>query len=100
MRRTVDGGDWPTWRSDGEEIYYVDSVGQVIAVPVGWRNESYERVPEFGVPQVLFRAEFKDHADRQYDTLDGETFLLSRIVLEGARDPPTLVQNWNRGLRP
>ena len=36
----------------------------------------------------------KEHEDRQFDTLDGETFLLNRLVLQGAHDPLTLLQNW------
>ena len=93
-RVSVDGGDWPTWRSDGNEIYYVDPAGRLTAVPVGWRDGEDGRVPEFGAPQPLFSVDLKNHDDRQYDTLDGETFLINRVVFEGADQPLTLIQNW------
>jgi Tol biopolymer transport system component len=90
-RVSVNGGDWPAWRDDGGEIYYVDPQGQMIATPIAWRADG---VPEFGEREVLFRTEFKEHGDRQYDVIDGKTFLLNRLVLEGADQPLTLVQGW------
>ncbi len=59
-----------------------------------WIDGEAGRVPEIGVPQPLFRSEFKEHEDRQYDTRDGQTFLLNRLVADSLRDPLTLVQNW------
>ena len=88
----MNGGRWPAWRDDGGEIYYVDPQGQMIAVTVASGEDG---VPEFGDGEVLFRAEFKDHGDRQYDVIDGETFLLNRLVMEGANQPLTLVQGWH-----
>jgi Tol biopolymer transport system component len=90
-RVSVNGGDWPAWRADGGEIYYVDPQGQMIATPIAW---SADGVPELGEREVLFRTEFKEHGDRQYDVIDGETFLLNRLVREGTDQPLTLVQGW------
>jgi Tol biopolymer transport system component len=93
-RASVDGGDWPAWHEDGGELYYVDRGGHLVALPVTWRESEQGRTPEFGQPEVLFREEFKGHEDRQFDTIDGKTFLLNRVLRRGERDPMTLLQNW------
>jgi len=31
---STDGGDYPRWRGDGRELYYVDANGRLLAVPV------------------------------------------------------------------
>ena len=90
-RVSTNGGGWPAWRNDGAELYYIDPQGQMIAVPVAYGEDG---APEFGDGEVLFRAEFKGHDDRQYDVIDGETFLLNRVLVEGADRPLTLVQGW------
>jgi hypothetical protein len=93
-RVSVDGGDWPAWREDGNEIYYIDPGSMLVAVPVLWREDGGVLAPDFGAPESLFRVDIRIHFDRQYDTRDGQTFLLNRVFLAGARDPLTLVQNW------
>ncbi len=93
-RVSVGGGDWPAWRSDGAELYYVGPDGWLTAVPVDWIESSEGREPTFGTPERLFRFESKWHHDRQWDTRNGEVFLLNRLVRTGTRTPLTVVQGW------
>ena len=48
----------------------------------------------FGQPQKLFRVDLKlENRSRQFDTLDGETFIVNRARRSGSRTPLTLVLN-------
>ena len=39
----------------------------------------------------------KVHRNRQYDTFDGQTFLVNVNLRDGVRTPLTVVQNWANG---
>ena len=56
----------------------------------------------FGRPEVLFQVDMKRLENRQYDTLDGETFIVNRNRRTGSTTPLTLVLNvdLDEGLRP
>jgi serine/threonine-protein kinase len=96
-RVSTDGGRTPVWRRDGGEIYYVDAEARITAVTV--RSSSGDLV--FGPPRALFRVELKKAAGQaQFDTLDGETFLVNRTRRSGSRSPLTLVLNVNFEARP
>jgi hypothetical protein len=75
-------------------VFYVAPDNRLMAVPIEWREDEGQRVPDLGTPQPLFRVDSKLHSDRQYDTLDGQRFLINRIDRTGAADPLTLVQGW------
>ena len=94
------GGQMPMWRPDGKELFYLTFDGRMTAVPVlGLGQEGAAGAAlELGVPEVLFRVDIKEHSGRQYDTLDGQRFLVNRDVHAGATDPLTLVMNWSQGL--
>jgi Tol biopolymer transport system component len=90
------GGHMPSWRHNRREIYYVSIDRKLMAVPV-------KLEPEFdaGAPHALFEAHVRTEsvvAAKQYDTLDGERFLLNRSVGEQGSLPMTLVQNWIEGI--
>jgi len=91
-RVSTDGGRTPVWRRDAGEIYYVDADERITAVTV--RSSSGELV--FGRPRALFRVELKKEMSQpQFDTLDGETFVVNRTRRSGSRSPLTLVLNVN-----
>ncbi len=76
-----DGGNEPTWRGDGKELFYRNGHKMM--------SVSIETEPEFraGPPQVLFEAEYDLHPfdDRNYDvTQDGQRFVM--IQSEGLTD--------------
>jgi serine/threonine protein kinase/Tol biopolymer transport system component len=96
----ANGGKWrvsgasvgiaPRWRADGTEIFYVDEIGRIIAVPVELGDDS----PEFGVPQVLFQTGGLGRA--QYEVRrDGTRFLVPVRTESRQGDVPlSVVLNW------
>ena len=94
---SVNGGSRPRWRSDGNELYYVEGT-TLMAVPV-----STEQRFTLGQPQALF--ESPDLAaptgrGAQYDVSpDGQRFVMVAPVQVGSDEeaaPPTIrvVENW------
>ena len=91
-RVSTDGGRTPVWRRDGGEIYYVDADERITAVTVRPSPGDLQ----FGRPRALFHVKLKkDPIRAQFDTLDGETFLVNRARRSGSRSPLTLVLNVN-----
>jgi Tol biopolymer transport system component len=89
LRVSADGGNFPRWRGDGRELYYVDDNGRMMAVPVALGAQ-----PTIGAPEALFQALLEEAADTQYDvTPDGQRFLLNRTLIED-RVPVSVVLGW------
>ena len=89
LRVSADGGNFPRWRGDGRELYYVDDNGRMMAVPVALGAQ-----PTIGAPEALFQALLEEAADTQYDvTSDGQRFLLNRTLIED-RVPVSVVLGW------
>jgi Tol biopolymer transport system component len=88
---STDGGDSPTWRDDGGEIYFVNHSSEMVAVPIrGGKDGSALRL---GPPEVLFKTDLRGGSWLDYDTIDGEVFLLNRRVPEPESITLTLVIN-------
>ena len=88
------GGIFPAWRADGKELYYLDSSGALVAVPIAVNGS----VLEPGAPVVLFPTSiFGGGVDtqqgRQYDVAPEGRFLIN-TMLESAAAPITLILNW------
>ena len=88
------GGVKPMWGPDGSELFYVDSTGRLMRVPVVTEPTfSAER------PEVLFEASYfmGDYA-RNYDiSADGQRFLMIKELDTEAAPPPEqihVVINW------
>jgi Tol biopolymer transport system component len=89
LRVSSDGGNFPRWRGDGRELYYVDDNGLLMAVPIELGAK-----PTVGAPEVLFQARLEEAADPQYDvTADGQRFLLNHTLIED-RVPLSVVLGW------
>ncbi|MFQ5641579.1 MAG: hypothetical protein ACE5IR_26695 [bacterium] len=91
-----DGGNEPTWRGDGKELFYRNGY-KMMAV-------SIQAEPEFraGTPQLLFEAEYDLHRydDRNYDvTRDGQRFAM--VQSEGTSEAAQIhvVVNWFEELK-
>jgi Tol biopolymer transport system component len=83
------GGIMPLWRPDGRELFYLDSLGRLVAVAIA---PGAELQP--GAPTPLFAARVEDALDRQYDvSVDGQRFLLNRTANRDA-EPITVVLDW------
>ncbi len=82
------GGDQPTWRGDGKEIFYVAPNGQMMAVAVNLSGGSME----LGAARPLFGS-IPPPLGHVYDvSKDGQRFLV-RVEVQ-ADEPLTLVENW------
>jgi Tol biopolymer transport system component len=87
-RRVSSGaGIVPRWRRDGQELFYVDDGGQLVAVPVIRRGTSLD----FGTPRVLFK--LPEGLDGIFEPApDGQRFLVTRAV--GDAGPISVILNW------
>lgn len=90
------GGTFPAWSPDGQEVYYLDPAGNLLAVPIIAIGDTVEA----GAPVVLFATHiFGGGADNglgpQYDVAPDGRFLINTEVGESATNPITLIQNWN-----
>jgi Tol biopolymer transport system component len=88
-RVSIAGGAGPVWSADGDELFFSRDGSQVLAVAV--RPSADGSSLAFGEPVPLFEVPLKDHRIRQFDTRDGETFVVNRSVGDLETAPLTLV---------
>ena len=82
----------PRWRRDGQELFYVDERGQLVAVPVVRGGASLD----FGTPRVLFK--LPDGSDGTFEPApDGQRFLVTKAVADAS--PITVILNWRPAAR-
>ena len=105
MRCLHGRGNLPRWRSDGKELYYVDT-GTIFSVSVSSNGDALT----FGTPQPLFDSKMSTatHAPSSMPfhnyavSPDGKTFFIARPAL-GNRTadeiPLTVVLNWTSLLK-
>ena len=98
---STDGGAFAAWRRDGQELYYLDPSGAMMAVSISVTGNKL--VP--GSPQMLFRTRIY-HGGRdlqqgkQYDVAADGRFLINTELDDDAATPITLIQNWSPRARP
>jgi len=98
------GGDFPRWRRDGKELYFIAADQQLRAVPVKTGSGSSGAF-EPGAPQPLFRMEpavtIPTASSPYLPAANGERFLVNvQAGGEGTQAPPiTVVLNWTAGLK-
>jgi eukaryotic-like serine/threonine-protein kinase len=89
------GGDYPTWRRDGRELFYLSADQKLMAVEVR-RGASFE----VGVAKVLFDLRKVNAEYDTYDvTRDGQRFLFVTSLEQAFATPFTVVLNWAADLR-
>jgi serine/threonine-protein kinase len=91
---STDGGILPAWRADGNELYYLNPAGAMMAATITASGSSLQP----GAPVMLFPTRiFGGGADiqfgRQYDVSEDGRFLINSMLNEAAA-PITLLQNW------
>jgi dipeptidyl aminopeptidase/acylaminoacyl peptidase len=85
------GGEDPTWRADGKEIFYVSSKGTLMAAGIAADASGLEGAP----PKELFRITGGSYTAAP----DGQRFLAASGVVDPSTAPVTVVLNWTRGLK-
>jgi Tol biopolymer transport system component len=89
------GGNYPRWRGDGNEIFYLAPDNKLMAAAVNGRGTSFE----VGAVRPLFDTR-QAGVRYAYDvTADGQRFLVNTAVEEADAAPITVVVNWTAGMR-
>jgi serine/threonine protein kinase len=94
------GGILPTWRPDGNELYYLNPAGAMMAVPITVTGSTAEP----GVPVALFPTRIVGggvdaQQGRQYDVAPDGRFLINTVLENVGTTPITLLQNWHPEVR-
>ena len=85
----------PKWRRDGKELFFLDSLDNMVAVDVNMSGN----VVKLGALHILFQAAGVPRDFGPYDvTADGKKFLITSGLKEGT-EPLALVQNWPAELK-
>jgi Tol biopolymer transport system component len=97
---STDGGAFAKWRADGQELYYLDPSGAMMAVSISVTGNKL--VP--GTPQMLFRTRISGggrdvQQNIQYDVAADGRFLIATELVDDAATPITLIQNWSPDTR-
>jgi eukaryotic-like serine/threonine-protein kinase len=94
------GGVEPSWRHDGEELFYLAPNQTLMAVDV----ERHKAILGFGPPKALFPAhitwmEVQAVARHYAPARDGQRFLISSATAEAQSVPMTVILNWAASLK-
>ena len=85
------GGNWPRWRRDGKEIFYLAADNRLMAAAIIEKDSAVD----VGSVNPLFQARARLNRRYMYDaTADGQRFLVNALVEEATEQPITLVVNW------
>jgi Tol biopolymer transport system component len=94
---SIAGGIHPSWRADGQELYYIAPDGVMMAAPVTTRGSALEP----GTPIPLFQTRLPNDSWRaQYDVTRDGRFLVNTVLDNAATAPITLIQNWRPEVKP
>jgi serine/threonine-protein kinase len=95
IRVSLEGGTDPVWRDDGQELFYYQPDGVIMAVPIA--SGAVGR-PSAGVPSRLFGVD--PRAYRSFDAAAGGTrFLMNLVDPENVSRPDDVAINWPLLLR-
>jgi Tol biopolymer transport system component len=84
------GGNWPRWRRDGREIFYMAPDNRLMVATVDGQGSGFQ----ISAVRALFETRARINQRAMYDvTPDGQRFLINTVV-EQAVQPITLVVNW------
>jgi Tol biopolymer transport system component len=93
------GGVFPAWRRDGNELYYLNPAGALMAAPITVTGATLEPgAPVALFPTHIFGGGVNGTQGRQYDVASDGRFLIN-MELDSAAAPITLLQNWNPDAR-
>jgi hypothetical protein len=88
------GGQTPTWRGDGREIYYLAPDDMLMAASVTGTAPF-----QTGSPAPLFKIAVPETNDPQYDVLpNGERFLVNQRI-SSREEPVNVLVNWTAALK-
>ncbi|MFT5484367.1 MAG: Tol biopolymer transport system component [Halieaceae bacterium] len=90
------GGTFAVWSPDGQELYYLDPAGDLLAASFMANGDTVGvSAPELVFSSGIYGGGTDSGLGRQYDVAPDGRFLINAVVGEGATNPITLIQNWN-----
>jgi Tol biopolymer transport system component len=94
-RVSIGGGNYPRWRGDGAELFYLAPNNMLMAAAVSSKGATFE----VGNVKALFETR-PVVVGKPYDvSADGQRFLVITSQEQAASDPITIVVNWTAGLK-
>jgi Tol biopolymer transport system component len=85
------GGEEPSWRGDGKELYYVSAKDELMAVDIERTGDSVRAGP----PRKLFSvSRMPARRNRLVHSHDGKRFLVVMAEPEKKPEAPIVVLNW------
>jgi Tol biopolymer transport system component len=82
------GGDWPRWRRDGKELFFLSLEGKLMAAEVSSRGDDFE----VGALRSLF--DVLPMSNRSYDVARDGRFFVNALEQPTGTSPVTVVMNW------
>ena len=92
------GGDSPQWRSDGTELFYLALDGKLTATSI--KPAADHQSINAGPPLPLFVAQVgavSIGASNYAPSVDGQRFLVNRLLRDAGGTPLRVVLNWSAG---
>ncbi len=92
------GGDQPQWRADGAELFYIALDGKLTATSI--KPAADHQSIDVGPPLPLFVAQVGFvgvHGANYAPSVDGQRFLVNRLLRDAGGTPLRVVLNWGAG---
>jgi Tol biopolymer transport system component len=101
VRVSANGGVQPRWHPDGNELFYIASDGNLMAVPIHTAGQTASVGDSAALfPSRIPHGGWMDVMRIQYAlSLDGRRFLVNTDVENRAPSPITIVTNWTGTLK-
>ncbi len=92
---STSGGFRPIWRRDGNEIFYLDASGELMAAKVKQNGSALA----IDAPSPLFQTHVEGFQHSYDASADGQRFLIVTATPQKVPSPITVVVNWDAGLK-
>jgi len=92
---STSGGTQPKWRRDGQEIFYLDPGGELMAAKVKQNGSALA----IDAAHPLFQAHMEGSLHNYDASADGQRFLIVTSTPQKLPSPITVVVNWDAGLK-
>ena len=90
---STEGGLWPKWVADTDELLFQDATGRFVVVRMQTGGDEIG----IGAPEVLFGGYVASRLYSLYDpSNDGSKILYRALSNEDPPEPPIVVVNWNK----
>ena len=90
---STSGGSQPRWRRDGQEIFYLDPGGELMAAKVKQNGSALA----IDATHHLFQAHMEGFLHNYDVSADGQRFLIVTATQQKPPSPITVVVNWGAG---